>query len=51
MGLVLSIRLNERVAVLDDPYIKALMTQALKVAGANLKSGNGRVVLKSKSGK
>jgi hypothetical protein len=50
-NMVRSIRLNERAAVLDDPYRKKLMTQALKVAGANLKSGNGQVVLKSKIGK
>jgi hypothetical protein len=45
---VRSIRLDERAAILDDPCIRGLMAQALKVAGADLKTGNGRVVLKSK---
>lgn len=48
---VRSIRLDERAALLDDAYINRLMTQALKVAGATLKSGNGQVVLKSKIGR
>jgi hypothetical protein len=48
---VRSIRLDERAAVLDDPYIRKLMTQALKEAGANLKAGRGQIVLKSKIGK
>ncbi len=50
-NLVRSIRLNERAAILDDPYIKRLMKQALKVAQADLKSGKGQVVLKSKIGR
>ena len=44
---VRSIRLDEGAAVLDDPYIRGLMAQALKVAGADLKRGSGEVVLKS----
>ena len=44
---VRSIRLDARAAILDDPYIRGLMAQALKVAGANLKTGRGHVVLKS----
>jgi hypothetical protein len=42
-----SIRLDEHAAVLDDPYILALIAQALKVAGADLKKGSGHIVLKS----
>jgi hypothetical protein len=45
---VRSIRLDERAAVLDKPYIRGLIEQALKIAGADLKSGKGEVVLKSK---
>lgn len=45
---VRSIRLDEQVEALDDPYIRGLMTQALRVAGVNLKKGRGRVVIKSK---
>jgi hypothetical protein len=44
---VRSIRLDGGAAILDDPYIRGLMAQALKVAGANLKSGRGGIVLKS----
>jgi hypothetical protein len=44
---VRSIRLDEGAAVLDEPYIRGLMAQALKVAGADLKRGSGEVVLKS----
>jgi hypothetical protein len=44
---VRSIRLDEGAAVLDDPYLRALMAQALKVAGVDLKKGPGDVVLKS----
>jgi hypothetical protein len=39
--------LDEGAAVLDEPYIRGLMAQALKVAGADLKRGSGEVVLKS----
>lgn len=45
---VRSIRLDERAAILDDRYIRKLMKQALKVAGADLQTGNGPVVLKSR---
>ena len=45
---VRSIRVDQRAAVLDDPYIRRLMVQALKVAGADLKTGTGQVVLRSK---
>jgi hypothetical protein len=45
---VRSIRVDERAAIFDDPYILELMAQALKVADADLKSGNGGVVIKSK---
>jgi hypothetical protein len=44
---VRSIRLDSGAAILDDSYIRGLMAQALKVAGANLKSGRGGIVLKS----
>ena len=42
-----SIRVDERVAVLDDPYVRKLMTQALKVAAVDLKKGSGQIVLGS----
>lgn len=45
---VRSIRLDERAAILDDPYIRGLIAQALRVAGADLKTGHGQVVLKSR---
>jgi hypothetical protein len=45
---VRSIRLDEHATILDDPYIRRLMAQALKEAGADLKKGSGQVVLKSK---
>ena len=44
---VRSIRLDERAAILDDPYIRGLMTQALDVAGADLKKGRGQIELKT----
>ena len=47
---VRSIRLDERAVILDDPDIRRLMAQALKIAGANLRTGSGQVVLKSKIG-
>ena len=47
---VRSIRVDEHAAILDDPYIRGLMAQALKVAGADLKAGRGQVVLKSMIG-
>lgn len=45
---VRSIRLDADAAVLDDPYVRRLMTQALKAAGANLKTGSGQLVVKSR---
>ena len=45
---VRSIRVDERAAILDDPYIRGLIEQALKVAGVDLKAGPGQVVLKSR---
>jgi hypothetical protein len=45
---VRSIRLDERAAILDDPYIRGLIAQALDVAGADLKTGRSQLVLKSK---
>jgi hypothetical protein len=47
---VRSIRLDERAAILDDPYIRALMEQALKGSGADLTRGVGEIVLGSKLG-
>jgi hypothetical protein len=41
-----SIRLEPRAAMLDDPYIRGLIKQALKVAGTNLKKGSGRIELR-----
>ena len=46
-GSAIRSRLDEGAAVLDDPYIRGLMAQALKVAGVDLKKGSGEVVLKS----
>jgi hypothetical protein len=48
---VRSIVVDERAAILDDPYIRKLMAQALNAAGADLKAGNGQVVLKSRISK
>jgi hypothetical protein len=45
---VRSIRVDERATILEDPYILGLMEQALRVAGADLKTGSGEVVLKSR---
>jgi len=47
---VRSIRLDERAVILDDPYIRRLMTKALKIAGVNLRTGSGQVVMRSKIG-
>lgn len=47
---VRSIVVDDRAAVLDDPYIRMLMTQAVKIAGADLRTGSGRVVLRSTLG-
>jgi hypothetical protein len=45
---VRSIRVDEGAAILDDPYVRGLMAQALEIAGADLKTGSGQVVVKSK---
>ena len=45
---VRSIRVDENAAILDDPYIRSLIEQALTLSGADLKSGRGEVVLKSR---
>jgi hypothetical protein len=45
---VRSIRLDGGAAVLEEPYIRGLIRQGLKIAGADLKRGKGGVVLKSK---
>ena len=47
---VRSIRVNGDATVLDDPYIRGLMTQALKIARVDLTAGKGQVVLQSKIG-
>ena len=44
---VRSIRLDEAATALDDPYIRGLMAQAIKVAGVSLKIGIGQVVLRT----
>lgn len=44
---VRSIRLDETATALDDPYIRGLMVQAVKVAGVSLKTGDGEVVLRA----
>ena len=44
---VRSIRVDEHAAILDDRYIRGLMTQALKAARADLKTGRAQLVLKS----
>jgi hypothetical protein len=49
-NLVRSIKLDEDAAILDDPYIRGLMTQAVKEAGVDLKKGRGEIVLRSKIG-
>jgi hypothetical protein len=45
---VRSIRVNKDASILDDPYIRALMAQALKMARTDLRTGSGQIVLKSK---
>jgi hypothetical protein len=45
---VRSIRLDGRATILDDPYIRGLIAQGLEVAAADLTTGKGGVVLKSK---
>lgn len=44
---VRSIRLEARAKALDDPYIRRLMTLALKEAGHSLKAGPGRIEFRS----
>ncbi len=44
---VRSIRVDEHAAILEDRYIRGLMTQALKAATADLKTGRTRIILKS----
>ena len=44
---VRSIRLDEGAAILDTPYVRRLITQAVKVAAVDLKNGSGRVELRS----
>ena len=45
---VRSIRVDEHAKILDDPYIRRLMVQALQLAGTDLTTGNAQVVLKSR---
>ena len=47
---VRSIRLDATAAVLDDPYIRGLMAEAVKEARVDLRKGTGEVVLKSTIG-
>ena len=42
-----SIRLDDAATALDDPYVRGLMVQSVKVAGVSLKSGLGEVVLRA----
>jgi hypothetical protein len=44
---VRSIRLDKGAAILDEPYVRGLMAQALKVANVDLKKGKGLVELRS----
>ena len=44
---VRSIRVNSDASVLDDPYIRGLIGQALKVARTNLIAGAGQIIVKS----
>ena len=45
---VRSLRLDAGAALLDDPYVTQLMAQAVRIAEADLTSGAGHVILKSK---
>ena len=47
---VRSILVDERAEILEDPYIVALITQAVEVARADLMRGEGRIEFKSKIG-
>jgi hypothetical protein len=44
---VRSIRLDQNAELLDDGYIRGLMKQALREAGADLKKGSSEIVLKA----
>ncbi|MGH9237217.1 MAG: hypothetical protein ACRD3G_04180 [Vicinamibacterales bacterium] len=44
---VRSLRLDREATILDQPYIRALIAQALALAGADLKTGKGQVELRS----
>lgn len=44
---VRSLRLDPKAAILDEPYVRGLIAQALNVAGVDLKKGRGEVVLRS----
>ena len=44
---VRSIRVNSDATVFDDPYIRGLIAQALKVARTDLTAGAGQVIVKS----
>ena len=45
---VRSIRVDGEATILDDPYIRRLMAQALRVARADLTRGTGEIILKTK---
>jgi len=45
---VRSIRLDADAAILDEPYTRKLMRQALRVADADLVSGTGQMIVKSR---
>jgi hypothetical protein len=47
---VRSIRVDQGAAILDDPYVRGLMVQAIRIAGADLERGRGQVVVKSRIG-
>src|SRR5262245_23494350 len=44
---VRSIRIDSEATILDDPYVRGLMAQALKVARADLAAGAGEIIVKS----
>ena len=47
---VRSLRLDGRATALDDPYVRGLIAQALKLAGTSLKAGPpGEIVIRSAS--
>src|SRR5262245_24795752 len=48
---VRSIRIDSEAAIFDDPYIRALMAQALKVAASDLRTGKGHLELRSTIGR